>query len=155
MTLSYRLIDTLGVTAPPRSALKTRLRRPASAHIRDMLVGLVLTAFATAVVHADEALQGWIPEVLTIPEDAEVLMDRAIGSTVRMYSIATFADTDALLADWEESLGTNGYPITQGTSDLLDRSIEFTGPGIANAKIVVTPATEDGRSVIEFDATLN
>lgn len=36
----------------------------------------------------------------------------------------------------------------------MDRSIKFSGPGIANAKIIVAPTTEDGRSIIEFDATL-
>ncbi|AUH65573.1 hypothetical protein CX676_16605 [Paracoccus zhejiangensis] len=110
---------------------------------------------ASAVVYADEHLQDWIPDVLTIPEDAEVVTDRAIGSTVRMFSIATGADVDALFAEWEESLSGNGYPVTQGADDLLDHSIEFSGPGIANAKIIVAPTTEDGRSVIEFDATLD
>lgn len=120
-----------------------------------MLFGLFLSMFTAAVVFADEETQGWIPDVLTMPEDAEVLMDRAIGSTVRMYSIATAADVDALFSEWEESLGSNGYPVTQGAEDLLDRSIEFNGPGIANAKIIVAPTTDDGRSVIEFDATLD
>ena len=64
-------------------------------------------------------------------------------------------DVDALFVDWEESLSGNGYPVTQGADDLLDRSIEFSGPGIANAKIIVAPTTEDGRSIIEFDATLD
>jgi hypothetical protein len=82
-------------------------------------------------------------------------MDRAIGSTVRLFSVATSADVDALFADWEESLNSNGYPMTQSSDDLLDRSIEFSGPGIASAKIVVAPTSEDGRSIIEFDATLD
>jgi len=45
--------------------------------------------------------------------------------------------------------------VTQGADDLLDRSIEFSGPGITNAKIIVAPTTDDGRSIIEFDATLD
>lgn len=104
---------------------------------------------AVWLAFADEHLQDWIPD------DAEVVTDRAIGSTVRMFSIATGADVDALFADWEESLSGNGYPVTQGADDLLDRSIEFSGPGIANAKIIVAPTTDDGRSIIEFDATLD
>lgn len=48
--------------------------------------------------------------MLAIPDHAEVVTDRAIGSTVRMFSIATAADVDALFADWEESLSGNGYP---------------------------------------------
>jgi hypothetical protein len=110
---------------------------------------------ASAVVHAEEYLQDWIPDVLTMPDDAEVVRDHAIGSTVRMFSIATNADVDALFADWEESLSNNGYPVARGTDDLLDRSIEFSGPGIANAKIIVAPTTDNDRSLIEFDATLN
>lgn len=120
-----------------------------------MTVGLLLSVLAAAAVYADENLQDWIPDVLTFPDDAEVVTDRAIGSTVRMFSIETGADVDDLFADWEESLDGNGYPVAQGADDLLDRSIEFSGPGISNAKIIVAPTTEDGRSVIEFDATLD
>lgn len=72
-----------------------------------------------------------------------------------MFSIATGTDVDALFADWEESLSGNEYPVTQGADDLLERSIAFSGPDIANAKIIVAPASEDGRQVIAFDATLN
>jgi hypothetical protein len=123
--------------------------------IRDALVAAWLVLAASAMVYADEHLQDWIPDVLAIPDDAEVVTDRAIGSTVRMFSIATEVDVDALFADWEASLSGNGYPVTQGADDLLDGSIEFSGPGIANAKIILAPATEDGRSIIEFDATLD
>jgi len=122
---------------------------------RDALIAAWLLLAASAVVYADEHLQDWIPDILTIPDDAEVMTDRAIGSTVRMFSIATGADADALLADWEERLNGNGYPVTHGADDLLDRSIEFSGPGIANAKIIIAPTSDDGRSIIEFDATLD
>lgn len=123
--------------------------------VRDILLAGVMVLAASVMVYADEHIQDWIPDVLTFPEDAEVVTDRAIGSSVRLFSISTGADVDALLADWEESLTENGYPVTQEAGDLLDRSIEFTGPGISNAKILVAPVTEDGRSVIEFDATLD
>lgn len=123
--------------------------------IRDALVAAWLVVAASAVVYAEEHLQDWIPDVLTFPDDAEVVTDRAIGSTVRMFSIETGADVDALFADWEESLNGNGYPVAQGADDLLDRSIEFSGPGIANAKIIVSPTSGDERSIIEFDATLD
>jgi len=123
--------------------------------LRDMAAAACLVLAASAVVHAEQRVQGWIPEVLTIPEDAEVVTDRAIGSTIRMFSITTGADVDALFTDWEESLDTNGYPVSQGQDELLDRSIEFSGPGITNAKIIVAPITDDGRRIIEFDATLN
>jgi hypothetical protein len=57
--------------------------------------------------------------------------------------------------DWEESLTSNGYPVSQGADDILGRSIEFSGPGIANAKIIIAPTTDGDRNIIEFDATLN
>ena len=122
---------------------------------RDMLVAALIVLTASVVVSADERLQDWIPDALAIPDDAEVVMDRAVGTTVRMFSIATDADLDALFEEWEESLNSNGYPVTQGADDLLERSIEFTGPGISNAKIIVAPTTDEGRNVIEFDATLD
>lgn len=120
-----------------------------------MTIAACFVLAASAAVYAEELLQDWIPDVLTIPNDVEVVTDRAIGSTVRMFSIATGADVDTLFRDWEESLNDNGYTIQQGAGDLLDRSIEFSASGIANAKIIVAPTTEDGRSLIEFDATLN
>ncbi|HMQ94841.1 MAG TPA: hypothetical protein PKA33_20615 [Amaricoccus sp.] len=141
-------------TGPGRAlaGLRTALPR---LPVRDALIAAWLVLAASAVVYADEHLRDWIPDVLAIPDDAEVVTDRAIGSTVRMFSIATAADVDALFAEWEESLSANGYPVTQGADDLLDQSIEFSGPGIANAKIIIAPTSEDERSVIEFDATLD
>lgn len=139
---------------PGRSVAKIRRALP-RIPTRGLIAAVWLLLATSAVVSADEHLQDWIPDVLTIPDDAEVLTDRAIGSSVRMLSIVTGADVDALFVEWEESLNVNGYPVTQGADDLLDRSIEFSGPGIANAKIIVAPTTEDGQSVIEFDATLN
>ena len=135
-------------------------RRTASAAVRrlplrDMIVAAFLVLAAAAIVHADEHMQDWIPEVLSMPEDAEVLTERSIGSSVRMLSIATDADVDALFTQWEQSLEENGYPIVRPQGEILERSIEFSGPGIANAKIILSPTTEDGRNVIEFDATLN
>ncbi len=109
---------------------------------------------AAAIVHADEALQDWIPDVLTFPDDTEIVADRAIGSGVRMFSIATGADGRDLLARWEESLNASGYRATRSEGELLDQSIEFSGPGIANARIIVAPTTEEGQNLIEFDATL-
>jgi hypothetical protein len=132
--------------------IAARLPRPA---FRDIAAAALIVLAASAVVSADEHLQDWIPDVLVMPEDAEIVTERSIGSTVRMFSIATTADTEGLLTDWEERLNSNGFPVTRTADDLLDGSMEFSGPGIANAKIVVAPTTEDGRNVIEFDATLN
>lgn len=141
-------------TGPGRAVASLRTALPRLS-VRNALIAAWLVLAASAVVYADEPLQDWIPDVIAIPDDAEVVTDRAIWSTVRMFSIATGADVDALFAGWEESLSDNGYPVTQSADDLLDRSIEFSGPGITNAKIIVAPTTDDGRSIIEFDATLD
>jgi len=123
--------------------------------IRGMIVALLIVLAASAIVRADEHLQDWIPDVLAMPEDAEVVTDREIGSSLRMFSISTEADIEALFADWQDSLRENGYLIDQRADEGLDRSIEFSGPGIGNAKIIVAPTTDEGRSLIEFDATLD
>lgn len=129
--------------------------RATQAGLCSALIAIQMIVLAAAIVYADETIQEWIPDVLLFPEDTEVVMDRAVGSTVWMFSIATGTDTDALLAKWEESLNMNGYPVTQAGGEVLERSIEFSGPGILNAKILVAPRAQDGRSIIEFDATLN
>ncbi|RKF16711.1 hypothetical protein D6850_04005 [Roseovarius spongiae] len=123
--------------------------------VRDILIAAWLVIAASAVVYADEKLQDWIPDALAIPEDAEVVTNRSVGSSIRLLSITTGADVDALFAEWKESLDTNGYTVAQGAEDMLEPSIEFTGPDIFNAKIIAAPGAEDGRSLIEFDATLN
>lgn len=120
-----------------------------------MLIAALIVLTASAVVSADEQIPDWVPDVLVMPDDAEIVTDRAIGSTVRMFSIATASDVDALFTAWEESLSTNGYPVTQGAEEVLDRAIEFSGQGIANAKIIVAPTTDGARHLIEFDATLD
>ncbi len=134
--------------AKARSAMSLR-------PIRGMIVALLIVLAASAIVRADEHLQDWIPDVLEMPEDAEVVADREIGSSLRMFSISTEADVDALFADWQEALSENGYLIDQEADEGLERSIEFSGPGIGNAKIIVAPTIEgQDRSLIEFDATL-
>ncbi|MEY8838261.1 hypothetical protein AB9K41_04360 [Cribrihabitans sp. XS_ASV171] len=122
--------------------------------VRDMIFAAVIVLGAAAIVHADEPLQDWIPDVLAFPEDAEIVADRSIGSSVRMFSISTGENAQELLSTWEESLNVNGYRVTRSEGELLDQSIEFSGPGIANAKIIVAPTTEEGQTLIEFDATL-
>ena len=127
------------------------LGRPA----RDAALAGGLVLAATAVAWAEMAVQDWIPETLEFPADAEMVTDREIGSTVRMFSVATGAETGPLLAAWEEALRTGGYAIDRDSEELVEGAIEFSGPGIANAKIVANRSAEDGQTLIEFDATLN
>ena len=142
----------------PAETVQAR-RRPGRVEsaARDASFAAAFLLAATAMLAAEEIeswTQAWIPGVLRVPADAEVLRDRAIGSSVRMFSIATDEDAEALLGDWEAALRTDGYVIEQEAGQLMDRSIEFSGAGIANAKIVAAPTNEDGRTVLEFDATL-
>ena len=123
--------------------------------VRDPALAACLVLLATAVAWAEISLQDWIPAQLEFPADAEVVTDREIGSTVRMFSVTTREDTAPLLAAWEETLRTNGYAIERERGELVEGAIEFSGPGIANAKIVATPSADDDRTLVEFDATLD
>lgn len=136
-----------GVRAP----VLARLGRAA----RDAAVAGLLVCLGAVLAHAEVTLQDWIPEVLTLPADAEVVTDREIGSTVRMFSVSTGEDAGPLLASWEEALRTGGYAIERDTEELVEGAIEFSGPGISNAKIVANRTDEDGQTLIEFDATLD
>ncbi|TCM87093.1 hypothetical protein [Rhodovulum steppense] len=140
-------------TTPDPDALVPRWSR-LSGHLRNMLFAACLSLSATMILHAEEAPQDWVPDVLDFPEDIEVLTDRAIGSTLRMFSFSTEQDAEALMVAWEEALRVAGYTIIQTQGEMLDATIEFSGQDIGNAKIVLTPTAGDERAVIEFDATL-
>ena len=121
---------------------------------RDAMIGAAIACLAAAVAHANIDLQDWIPDVLSIPSDAEVVTDRQVGSTVRLFSFQSGVDPSDLLADWEDELVTNGYAIQRERDELVENSIEFTGPGLANAKVVATPTADQDLTLFEFDATL-
>jgi hypothetical protein len=119
-----------------------------------LLLAACLCLPATMLLHAEEAPQDWVPSVLVLPDDMELLSERAIGSSIRMFSFSTGRDPEELLAEWEAALRATGHEIVHAQDDGLDRTIEFSGEGIINAKIVVKPAPLEGRAVIEFDASL-
>lgn len=124
------------------------------AFIRIALIAAVVSWPHQMTLYAEETRPGWLPEVLKLPGDMEVITDRAIGSTLRMFSFTTESNPDDLLAMWEGELGLAGYTIDQGQDNMLDKIVEFSGSGINNAKIVIAPLEDDGRAVIEFDAAL-
>lgn len=119
-----------------------------------MFLGLVLSLFATVIVYADEMPQGWVPEVIALPSDAEIQMDRAIGSSIRMFSFSTATDIDELFGDWSAALEGDGYNIRPQQAELEEPIIEFSGRNILNAKIATNVASDGDRVVITFDATL-
>mgnify|MGYP001067784258 CR=1 FL=1 len=139
----------------PAISVTGRIGRTA---FRDVLLAAAIVLAAATIGHAQERMlawtQDWVPAVLGVPDDAELLRDREIGSTVRMFSFATAQDVDALMLDWETALQDAGFQIDQAPDELLERAIEFSGTGITNAKIVAGVTGEDGRTIIEVDATL-
>lgn len=114
----------------------------------------LIVVLAAAVVHAERPFQDWLPEVIRMPGDAEILSESEIGSTVRMFSVSTSENTSELFVEWQEALREVGYSIVQEPGEFGSRVLEFSGEGVANAKIAESPARTDGRAVIQFDATL-
>lgn len=118
-----------------------------------LLVGFLVLAASVAAL-ADEAFPDWVPEALGFPDDAEIVADRSVGSSIRMISFTTEQDGEELLADWEAALLEAGYQIVQSQDDTIMRAVEFSGEDILNAKILVAPQSSAELSVIDFDATL-
>ncbi|MEQ8900492.1 MAG: hypothetical protein RID11_15990 [Roseovarius sp.] len=147
-------IGAVCVAAPPRPVMDGLSFRRLGGQVRDMLFGLVLSLFATVIVYAEEMPQGWVPEVLVLPSDAEVQMDRAIGSSIRMFSFSTATDVEELFGDWSAALESEGYSIRPQRAELEETAIEFSGRNILNAKIATEVASGGDRVVITFDATL-
>ncbi len=154
MKLASYQIDALGVTAPPRTIIIGLSFRRFGGQLRHMLFSLMLMLFAAVIVYADEIPQGWVPEALTLPDDAQVQMDRAIGSSIRMFSFSTGADLDKLFGDWSAALEGSGYSIQPQQAELDQKVIEFSGHNIMNAKIATAAASNGDGVVISFDATL-
>ncbi|MGG7645617.1 hypothetical protein ACQ5SP_12490 [Rhodovulum sp. YNF3179] len=146
-----------GIT-PPAAPREIRRRLARSMRVREMVTAAAIVLSTSALLSAEEQVQGWVqswvPGVLRLPADAEVLSDREIGSSVRMFSIATAEEPDALMTEWRTALEDGAYDIYKSESAALNGAIEFSGEGVSNAKIAVSPARDDGRTVIEFDATL-
>lgn len=144
----------LCVMAPPQTMNADLPPRRLNRCIKDSVIGLTVAFFATAMVFADELPQGWVPEILSLPGDAEVTMERAIGSSIRMFSFKTQDDIGNLFDTWSEALDEDGYTVREQSSELDGTTIEFSGHDILNAKIATEVVSEDARSVVTFDATL-
>ena len=119
----------------------------------DMILGVALSLCATVIVYADE-IQGWVPEAIILPDDAEVVMNREIGSSIRMFSFSTQADVEVLFRDWSAALEESKYSLRPQQTEFDETAIEFSGEDILNAKIAAGVANGDEPVVITFDATL-
>lgn len=116
-------------------------------------LGLAVCLWAGLLLAQDVARE-WIPSEIRLPADMQVLVDRAIGSTTRMFSFRTSVEVEALLDEWRAALEAGGYVVEPAASTILDQQIEFSGSDIDNAKIAVVPSAGSEAAVIEFDASL-
>lgn len=142
------------VMVPPETAHVPHSTRSVKSIVRNAMLGIIFSSVASASALADDLLQEWIPEFLALPGDAEVVMDRAIGSSIRMFSFTTEDDIDILFETWINALEENGYAIRPRQTELEDVSIEFSGRDILNAKIATQVGVDGALPVITFDATL-
>lgn len=110
---------------------------------------------AAADAAARPESQDWIPAAVTLPSDMTVKVDRAIGSSTRIFSFETRVDGATLIADWAAALGAAGYLIKDPNPELAARQIDFSGPGIGNAKISIQPGAVHGTTTVQFDASLD
>ena len=154
MSISSCQTGAICVSAPLRRDSFGLSFRQIAGYFRDMLLGLVLSLCVAVVVYAEEMPQGWVPEALALPEDAEVEMDRAIGSSIRMFSFTTGEEVEDLFQAWSSALEREGYAIRAQQGDLEGAAIEFSGRHILNGKIATDAVGADDRVLITFDATL-
>lgn len=146
--------NALGVAAPPRILMPDLSFPRLGGAAKDILLGFLFAVFTVSILNADEFPQGWVPAELTLPEDAEVQMDRAIGSSIRMFSFSTEANVDKLFGAWSSALEDGGFNIRPQQDDLEQNAIEFTGGNILNAKIAMVASDAGDQTMITFDATL-
>jgi len=123
-------------------------------HIASYALAASLMTALTGPAPAQDAAQDWIPPAIELPTDRNVTVDRAIGSSTRIFSFETEADADDLIAAWRTSLNNAGFNVEARNEELETPEIRFSGPGIGNAKIAVQPSGGSGRTVVQFDASL-
>lgn len=123
-------------------------------YFQAMAFASVLTLAVTGILYAEEIPQSWMPDAIVLPDDAEVTMDREVGSSIRMFSFKTKSDVDALFENWPSELEKSGYDIRPQNLEIGTNMIEFSGHGILNAKISTGAATGDNWVTVVFDATL-
>ncbi|SEO45256.1 hypothetical protein SAMN04490248_105136 [Salinihabitans flavidus] len=109
-----------------------------------------------ALAESDEAVDrpDWLPSEIVLPEDAKIGDAREIGSYIKMVSFETEQDAEALLDTWEDELSGAGYQIMRKLDESIESTVEFSGNGVQNGKIVIAPVTPDAKTTIEIDMTL-
>ena len=120
---------------------------------RALALFVVSSAFVAVPVAAQEVAERWMPEELRLPDDVEVLFDRSLDGGYRWFTFRTGADTDNLLMRWRRALEDAGYDINLA-GKMGEGEFEFSGPGIREAAVAVTPAEEWSLAVVEIEAAL-
>lgn len=114
-----------------------------------------LSVSLMAMPAAAQERPDWLPAPLDLPADAQVSLNAEVGSSARMLQFSTDEDPDALLDRWREALREDGYLIDDSLNQIEERQIQFTGPSVDAAQVVVLPAAGAGRVTLQIDATLN
>lgn len=136
------------------SSIRPGFARQALIDVAKAFLATIAALLVATVVYAGEVMPEWVPSGLSIPDDAEVMSNKSVSSSLKMFSMSTDADVDALFSQWKDDLRSEGYMVKRGASEFLGPTIEFSGPGILNAKIAEATTSRDDHTVIKFDATL-
>ncbi|MFC7703357.1 hypothetical protein ACFQXB_04010 [Plastorhodobacter daqingensis] len=101
-----------------------------------------------------EGPHDWLPEAILLPEDMEIIINSAIGSSTRLLQFSTHEDAEALIATWRDQLREGGWQVDLSPQMIEDQQILFSGPGIGSAQVIIIPSQSDGAQVIQIDASL-
>ncbi|MFD1912658.1 hypothetical protein ACFSGJ_10600 [Halodurantibacterium flavum] len=97
----------------------------------------------------------WLPPAIDLPEDTEVVINSAIGSSTRLLQFSTHEDAERLIERWREALRETGWQVDPSPEMIESQQILFSGPGIGSAQVIIIPSQADGAQVIQIDASLN
>ncbi len=97
----------------------------------------------------------WLPPAIEFPEDMQVVIDSAVGSSTRLLQFSTREDAEALIARWRDALRQTGWQVDPSPEMIENQQILFSGPGIGSAQVIIIPSQSDGAQVIQIDASLN
>ncbi len=121
-------------------------------HIAPITLTALLLPFAPAL--AESHPQSWIPQEIVLPEDMEIVTDRSIGASNRMFSFTTKQDPDTLSQTWRAALEQAPYQVKPASETLDRRLIEFSGQSIRNGQIAFIDGPEGSGATVQFDASL-
>ena len=84
----------------------------------------------------------------------EIVTDRSIGASSRMFSFTTKQDPDALSRKWRAALEQAPYQVKPASETLDRRLIEFSGQTIRTGQSAFVDSADNGATTVQFDASL-